>query len=84
LNAPLCLCCDAPATTADGYCADCYNAIATPDPLCAECGEPLTSDDLAAGETTCLACAGQELEAEIEQEGPLLAVVRARLRGAGP
>lgn len=53
------------------------------EPVCAECGEPLISDDIDAGETTCLDCAGLAVQAEIWQESPLLARVRVALAGEG-
>lgn len=51
------------------------------EPTCEKCGQPLTSDDVDTGETTCLDCAGLAVQAEIRQESPLLARVRVALAG---
>lgn len=48
-------------------------------PQCTECGNPLTQEDIDAGETICLNCAGAEFMAEIDEESPLLATVRVTL-----
>lgn len=49
------------------------------EPTCADCGQPLTSDDVAAGETICLDCGAALLSMEIDDDNPLLATVRVRL-----
>jgi hypothetical protein len=57
---PICMLCTQPATIRAGdweLCDDCHNAVVAPDPVCDECGEPLTSEDIEAGETLCPACA---------------------------
>lgn len=51
------------------------------EPTCADCGQPLTSDDVAAGETICLDCGAALLSMEIDEDNPLLATVRVRLEG---
>lgn len=50
------------------------------EPTCTECGQPLSTEDVEAGETTCLDCAGAEFMAEIDLESPLLATVAVRLK----
>lgn len=55
-----------------------------PSLICAECSGPLAPEDILAGETTCLECAGLELMAEVDFESPLLAVVRVKLKGLLP
>jgi len=65
----LCICCDAPATHLMGdweVCEAHAASLTTPDPLCAAgCGQPLTSEDIEAGETVCLDCARAEVLATL-------------------
>lgn len=55
----ICSLCPRPAA---GYIADfplcqsCFNALNSPDDICFNCNEPLTDEDLAAGETLCKPC----------------------------
>lgn len=91
MTAPVCLCCELPAThlLADWEVCEAHAAaLADPGPACAECGGLLTAGDVEAGETVCLECAGLELlatlrstqgGAEINLESPLLATVRVGL-----
>lgn len=77
-----CVFCGAPAVAEAGdvpVCAEHFNALAAP--ACELCGSPLSEQDLADGDTVCLACVGGELVAEIRLESPLLATVRRRLVG---
>lgn len=77
-----CVFCGAPAEAEANdvpVCAEHYNALAAP--TCELCGNPISPEDLADGETVCLACVGGELVAEIRLDSPLLATVRRRLAG---
>jgi predicted amidophosphoribosyltransferase len=49
MNSPtttICLLCDAPTTTLDGFCDTCYEAINAPEPVCRECGNQLEACQL--------------------------------------
>lgn len=56
-----CLLCDLPAIDKDDFCEAHANALEV-EPLCSECGQPLSEEDILAGETTCLECAGEVLK----------------------
>ncbi len=86
MNKILCDFCETePASIEEGdwqLCPRCYNELmAGPEAhCCAECGQPLSAEDVEAGETICLDCAGAEFMAEIDLESPLLATVAVRLK----
>lgn len=67
---PPCAICGKPAAallTEFSICEKCHNATTAPDDICFECGEPLTDEDIAAGEVFCGRCRGNE-EGEGERE----------------
>jgi hypothetical protein len=48
-------------------------------PTCAECGQPLTSEDVEAGEEICLDCGAELLLEGMDPDSPLLVTVRVTI-----